>query len=389
MSKLLARNALSGRAQWCVPVIAQIVACLSFAGTVQVGTPVINGSDVTVPVVLQGDVGAGVAAMDFRLSYDPSVLQAVGFVAGTAAADARKTVQANVVAPGECVVVLFGMNQSVIQSGEVVTVAMKKVGEANAGQSQITINQTTMASFQGQEIASEGSVGTIDFSTTPPQDGGDTPDTPTPPDNPGGGETPTPTDPGDTPTNPGGSGGVPRFVNGDDTDKDESGDMDSSPSPNVPTVRVPVPAGEPDGSRAKLAEASDELNRRRAAMLAPSSDAAARNPGAAATAQAGTAEAGNAGNRQVPVPVPRGGQGNSLHASPVSAEGTLNMAQVGVPGSGSTSSSVLDASLANGGGESGRDLSRPPMLRMILLGVFAGAAMLGAVVMLLRKRLFL
>ena len=385
MSKLLLRKALNSQTKLLSAAFFHVGACIALAGTVQVGTPAINGSDVTVPVVLQGDVGAGVAAMDFRLNYDPAVLQPIGFIAGTAAVDARKTVQANVVAPGECVVVLFGMNQSVIQTGEVVTVSMKKVGEAASGQSQIAISQTTMASFQGQEIASQGSTGTVDFSQAPPSDGDNPPDPPTPPDNSGG--DPVPSDP-NSPATPG-TGGIPRFVNGVDTGQDDAGEPDTEADSNgdTPMGVVPVPSGSSDESRAKLAQASDELDQRRAAMAVPSLNAATKPSGVASSPSDGSANALEKDARQASVPMPRGQRGNSS-GTVAGAQEMLQMTQASAPRAGLDESGLADNALA--GAASGATASVPSTLSWaVLLGVLVGALMLGSVFMLVRKRLFL
>ncbi len=390
MHKLFPRKVLGVLHIVCFAVVGSIAANLSYAGTVQFGSPVVTGSDVQVPVVLQGDVGAGVAAMDFRFTYDPSVLQPVGIIAGQAAAEARKTVSSNMVSPGEYVVVLFGMNQSVIQAGEVVTVAMKRVGEAASGESQIAINQTTLASLQGQEIASEGSTGTVSFTAPPTQDNGETPDPPvTPGDDPGNKPTPNPADP-DVPDGSGG-GTLPRFVSDspsaeDDADKD---DEVTSPS-NDPAVSglSTVPSGSNmDSSRAKLAEASDALSQRRSALAV---DAATVGERAASLEQGASGEASGSGVRQAPVPATHGSREGGLRGVSVNgaAEG-LKVAQAGVPGASEAVDGTPDSVNAKGTDE-GQGIAWSGMRASggLLAGLAGGAIMLGAIVMLLRKRLF-
>src|SRR5690606_31234605 len=51
-------------------------------GVLSMGTPSVDGTNVTVPVYLQGDINEGVAALDFTLQYDPSVLAPNGVRAG-------------------------------------------------------------------------------------------------------------------------------------------------------------------------------------------------------------------------------------------------------------------------------------------------------------------
>ena len=75
--------------------LALLVGPLAFAGTLRVGVPVVNGNQVVLPVMLEGDTGAGVAALDFTLNYDPAVFTPVRAEASEAAQTARKQVESN------------------------------------------------------------------------------------------------------------------------------------------------------------------------------------------------------------------------------------------------------------------------------------------------------
>jgi hypothetical protein len=122
-------------------------------GTLQIGQVKVEGDQVTIPVLLGGDVGAGVAAMDFRFTYNPEVLQPLTAVAGSAAAQAQKRVLANMGAPGEYVVVMMGMNQTTCNSGEVVNVVLRKTPGAgeNLG---LGLSRATLSAADGSPIAS-------------------------------------------------------------------------------------------------------------------------------------------------------------------------------------------------------------------------------------------
>ncbi len=122
-------------------------------GTLQIGQIKVEGDQVTIPVLLGGDVGAGVAAMDFRFTYNPEVLQPLTAVAGSAAAQAQKRVLANMGAPGEYVVVMMGMNQTTCNSGEVVNVVLRKTPGAgeNLG---LGLSRATLSAADGSPIAS-------------------------------------------------------------------------------------------------------------------------------------------------------------------------------------------------------------------------------------------
>lgn len=130
-------------------------------GTLQLGEATVEDNQVVFPVILGGDVGRGVSAMDFRLNYDPTVLAPVSAVAGPAAIDAGKSVMANVRRPGEYVVVMMGMNQTTCTSGEVVTIIMQRIGESQDTGWDVNLVRPTLSSLEGnpidvQVIPSEG-----------------------------------------------------------------------------------------------------------------------------------------------------------------------------------------------------------------------------------------
>ncbi|MCP4641825.1 MAG: hypothetical protein GY851_15385 [bacterium] len=148
--------------QWiALTILAVGVAVISDAGTLQITSPSVNNQLVTIPVHVDGDVADGVAALDFLLNYDPSVLEVVGVTPGTAATAAGKMVHGAPTNPGQYVVVMMGMNQSAVKVGEVVNVALRQVGNPDNNQSELSITRTTFASLDAVEIPSEGSAATL------------------------------------------------------------------------------------------------------------------------------------------------------------------------------------------------------------------------------------
>jgi hypothetical protein len=189
-------------------------------GVLNIGTPAVDGNNVTVPVYLEGNIDDGVAALDFTLRYDPSVLAPNGVRAGDAALAADKGVQYNMTSPGNYVVMMFGLNQSTMDAGKVADVSFRRVNVAAGAETNLSIDGTTLASLAGQTIASQGSSATFQLDgispddpapedpVTPPDEPGDDPDVPgedepvpVPPD----GETP----PSDDPNNPPPASGNP------------------------------------------------------------------------------------------------------------------------------------------------------------------------------------
>ena len=133
-----------------------------YAGTLEIGKPTVEGGRYTLPVVLSGGDDR-VAALDFRLRYDPAVFQPVSTTTGIAARQTSKVVTANMAAPGEYIVVIMGPNQNTLDRGEVARIVMERVGNAPAGRSQLTIAEPTLATSEGVELPAQGMTWTLEF----------------------------------------------------------------------------------------------------------------------------------------------------------------------------------------------------------------------------------
>lgn len=179
-------------------------------GVLTVGTPKVEGTNVTVPVILEGQVDNGVAALDFTLHYDPKVLAPGGVRPGDVTVAADKGIQYNMVSPGQYVVMMFGLNQTTVQNGKVADITMRRLDTANGGETNIAIDNTTLASLEGKTIASRGSSTTLNLETKPPDDTNPGDTTP-PPDDTTEPPTTEPTSPPNdaTPPSPGQEAGVP------------------------------------------------------------------------------------------------------------------------------------------------------------------------------------
>nr|ALS90088.1 cohesin domain protein [uncultured bacterium] len=131
-------------------------------GTLGIGAMRLENDQYSVPIVLNGGVDQ-VAALNFRLEYDPAVFRPVAAQSGSAAALADKVVTANSPTPGSYVVVMMGLNQSTVSQGEVARVIMERVGQPESGQSELVIQEPTLATPEGTELPSRGMSRTIDF----------------------------------------------------------------------------------------------------------------------------------------------------------------------------------------------------------------------------------
>ncbi|NIA16010.1 MAG: hypothetical protein GWP08_18250 [Nitrospiraceae bacterium] len=123
-------------------------------GTLGIGKATIEGDQLVVPITLDGDVGAGVAALDFTFRYDPNVVQPVGASPEANARLADKQVQTSALTPGEYKVVMMGVNQTVFGSGEVLSITMRRVAGAEGAKLGLAIRKPTLASADGTIIDS-------------------------------------------------------------------------------------------------------------------------------------------------------------------------------------------------------------------------------------------
>lgn len=138
------------------------------AGTLRIGAATVQGDRVTIPVVLDGDVGTGVSSVDFKFTYDPAVLEPVDTAAGAAATAAGKQVQTNTLEPGQYKVVMFGLNQTTIASGEVAQITMRKIG--NSGTTDVSVVEPNFADPNAVAIPSSGSSETLRLDANQEQD---------------------------------------------------------------------------------------------------------------------------------------------------------------------------------------------------------------------------
>ncbi|MDX9974106.1 MAG: cohesin domain-containing protein [FCB group bacterium] len=169
------------------------------AGELAVGGVSFKGTTVNVPILLKGDVGTGVAAMDFTFTYDPAVFEPLGVTAGEAASAADKGVQYNLLEPGRCKVVMMGLNQSVVPSGEVAMLRLRRLTESG-GATELAINDPTFSDPNASAIPSKGTTETIELTgdTATPEE-----PEPNPDETPGqDGDTENPDDPDATPESP-------------------------------------------------------------------------------------------------------------------------------------------------------------------------------------------
>lgn len=377
-----------------VLVFVIIVPAAVCEGVLSLGSPTFKENAkkeviVTFPVILEGDVGSGVAALDFTFKYDPKVLAPQGASAGAASIQGGKDVAYSAVGSGEYVVIVFGLNQSTIQGGKVAEITLRKVGPADGTETNVSIEGTTLASLAGQTIASKGSSAKVTLGSTPTD----------------------PTDPTDTPP-PAGDDGAPSTPGPPAPSSSTSGDTPATPPSDEPsrTPALSVPSSAPMSNSAaavsptqgpgwsgtglprtasrsdaaarlsQLKRAAREFERRRAALPTPQTgvpvSGAESGPGTDSSSE--NPQAGPDAPRNLAQVLPPSGAA-SPQANPAPAR--LSLTQ------GSTPSAEIAASSAS--------LSRVPPAAasgsIILdprMWAFGGVVVVLAVGILLRRRLF-
>lgn len=138
-------------------IAASLIAVLLTGGvsaeTLTLGAPTVEENRYVFPVELRAS--GEVAALDFRLRYDPAVFRPITADRGAMAVAADKLVTGNVPRPGEFKVVMMGLNQTQVQSGEVARLTLERIG--NAEGAELAIESPTLATPQGEAIAADGS----------------------------------------------------------------------------------------------------------------------------------------------------------------------------------------------------------------------------------------
>ncbi len=141
--------------RWLVPMLhcitVTLVAAAAQAGVLKPGPPKVEDVRYEVPVYLSEGDGQ-VAALNFTLSYDPSIVQPVGIFPGAASAQSGKVVTSNLAEPGQYIIVVMGFNQTAIGNGEVARVAFEPVAGASGVNTTLSVANPTLSTWDGAEL---------------------------------------------------------------------------------------------------------------------------------------------------------------------------------------------------------------------------------------------
>ena len=135
----------------------------AWGGTLRLGAPTVEDRWVTFPIVLEGNLGNGIAALDFRFSYDPAVFKPLAVEPGPAVTEADKRLEWNVRSPGECIVVMMGMNQNVCQQGDLAQIMLQRIADPGQQKHRFAVTRPTFSSLEGEVIDAHGSTETLTF----------------------------------------------------------------------------------------------------------------------------------------------------------------------------------------------------------------------------------
>lgn len=173
---------IKGWFEFILVVVLTHAGGVAVAGNLGIGAPTVEEQRIALPIVLNSG-SDGVAALNFRLIYDPDVFAPVSVEPGRAALGANKQVTGNMPSPGEYVVVMMGFNQTTVSAGDIARILFRQVGEAEDGFSRVTIEDTALARWDGTEMPSEGGTSVIRLNEASPETP-DTPETPAKPETP-------------------------------------------------------------------------------------------------------------------------------------------------------------------------------------------------------------
>jgi hypothetical protein len=227
-------------------VLAYYCAESAQAATLRLGPPTVENERISIAIFLEGDAQEAPAAIDFRLRYDPAVLEVLGAEAGTQAQEAGKRLMANVPVEGQYVVLIMNFNQQTIAPGHVATVRLAQIGNAVGSTTQLQLAAPTLSTVEGVAIPVEGSELSVPL-TAHVADEPDAPET----DDPAG---------DDAPTAPEGPEKSPGAVQ---PEAEAPGDWMAGPA----TVPVEDGASEPD--QQTLSGVLEEADRARSAIVPP------------------------------------------------------------------------------------------------------------------------
>ncbi|MBI2423710.1 MAG: hypothetical protein HYV27_12845 [Candidatus Hydrogenedentes bacterium] len=117
------------------------------------GAPEISGTTYSFPILLESD-DSNVAALNFTFRYDATSFDNLGAVSGAQALQANKLVTASAPEPGSMVVVLVGMNQNTMASGEVARIQLEQKNADLDSGAQFQLLNESLATAEGLPIPS-------------------------------------------------------------------------------------------------------------------------------------------------------------------------------------------------------------------------------------------
>jgi len=152
-ARLRRTRCLGGALLWTIVVIAAVGSNRLFAAELAIPTTVAaGGTPVTVSIEYRPQ-GDAVAALQFDLAYDSTVIYvSPAWHVGTAAADAAKAVVSNNLPNGTIRFVVSGLNQNVIGMGSIVDLIIVVSGTAQPGPYKLELLNVSGAAPDGQLV---------------------------------------------------------------------------------------------------------------------------------------------------------------------------------------------------------------------------------------------
>ncbi len=115
-----------------------------------------DSSHILLPIFLETG-GSDVSSITFQMKYDPSVLRPGAIEAGPVARSAFKDARGNVPSPGTYMVLIAGINQNSMGSGEVARIQMEKMKDPSSGRTRVIIAKPALSGSDAQTVPCAGS----------------------------------------------------------------------------------------------------------------------------------------------------------------------------------------------------------------------------------------
>lgn len=135
-----------------------------YANAAELALPTVDinaGASTTVPFMLAVAAGQTIAAVQFELQYDVALVALGEVRAGAEATRAGKSVSANELEPGRVRIIVAGLNQNALASGELLLADFQVPQTAPSSMALLSVASLVMSSPTGRPVPADAVSGTL------------------------------------------------------------------------------------------------------------------------------------------------------------------------------------------------------------------------------------